>query len=91
MGGVRLPVSLPGFVSPPSFVPHRLSTAFVWLPRYRAHGPLSNSGRLRGTRVGSQQRCRPRVTMETEANGRSSLLAGAEPIAREGGVGRGGS
>lgn len=24
MGGVRLPASLPGFVSPPSFVPHRL-------------------------------------------------------------------
>lgn len=29
-----------------------VSTAFVWLPRCRAHGPLSNSGRLRGTRVG---------------------------------------
>lgn len=35
----------------------------------------------------SQQRCRSRVTMETEANGRSALLAGAEPIARGGGVG----
>lgn len=38
---------------------------------------------------GSQQRCRSHVTMETEANGRPALPAGAEPIQRGVGLGRG--
>ena len=60
------------------FVP-RLPRPFVWLPRCRARGPLSNSGRLRGTRVGKRTRHRPHVTMETVANGSHALPAGAEP------------
>lgn len=88
MGGVRLSASLAGFVSPPSFVPHRpppLSGS-----RAAAHMvPCQIPGGSVGHVWESQQRCRPRVTMETEANGRSAQLAGAEPIARGGGVGRG--
>lgn len=63
------------------FVP-RLPRPFVWLPRCDAHGLLSNSGGSGGHVSGSRQlRGEGCVTIETAANGRPALPAGAEPSA----------
>lgn len=77
--------------SPAGFVP-RLPRPFVWLPRCSAHGLLSNSGGSGGHVSGSRQPGgRGCVTMETAANGRPALPAGAGGTERSRSRGRGGA